>query len=225
MHLKDIPVLPIPRLVFYPNTSIPLMIIEPQYRTMIQGVLDHGLPLVLTLAEPRFVEGRLRYLPRLIGTLGRPVLLEELPDGTMKLVVHGMMRVKLLHVVQNIPHLIFNIHPIEDEFETQKLDPSVTLRLRQLLNQWLLHHVPDSLERETFASSIKDIASIVDHLCFFMVKDASTRQALLETTSLFERIMLLDRLFPQNLDGQENALMSEAIKDFEQLEERILVNH
>lgn len=225
MQLKEIPVLPIPRLVFYPNTSIPLLIVEPHYRDMVKEVLDHGLPLVITLAEPRYFEGRIRYLPRLVATMGRPVLIEELADGSMKIVLHGMMRVKLTHIVQNLPYLIFNVVPIEDDFEKTKIDTQTSIKLREMLDHWLNVNIENSLERENFSKTIQDVPSLVDHLCFFMIKDVETRQLLLETTSLFERITLLSSLFPFGHQETEDFSTRDALKSFEHLEEKILINH
>lgn len=225
MILKSVPLLPIPRLVFYPNTSIPLVIIEPTYKRMIYQAIEDDSPIGLTLADPQLVDGRLKYTPRLICTIGQPVIMGEDEDGGLKILLHGLQRVRLVHLVQNLPHLVFDVEAMEDLIEHFSITPELIQRLRGLLDNWLLVHVPDSLERETFQKTIRDIPSIVDHLCMFMIRDVELRQLLLENPSLQERLFLLDRLFQGEEATEEDWLTGEALKNFEYLDLKKVANH
>jgi ATP-dependent Lon protease len=223
--LKTIPFLPIPRLVFYPHTSIPLIIAEPTYVQLVEDALERGIPIGITLAEPQYMDGRLRYTPRLVGTIGHPQIQERLQDGSLKIILHGLQRVKLTQLIQNIPFLVFDVEPIEDIFERFVISPFLIKRLRTLLDDWLMQNIEDSCEREFFSNSIKDIPTIIDHICLLMIKDTETRQILLENYSLSERLFLLDCLFPNTESSNEDYLAKNALKSFETLEQRIVVNH
>lgn len=217
--------MPIPRLVFYPHTSIPLIIAEPTYIHLVESALESGVPIGITLAEPQYMDGRLRYTPRLIGTIGQPQIQERLQDGSLKIILHGLQRVKLTQLIQNIPFLVFDVEPIEDIFERFVISPALIARLRNLLDEWLMQNIEDSCEREFFSQSIKDIPTITDHICLLMIKDTETRQILLENYSLSERLFLLDCLFPSEALLNENYLAKNALKNFETLEHKIVVNH
>lgn len=211
--------------MFYPHTSIPLLIAEPTYIDLIENAVNQGIPIGITLAEPQYMDGRLRYTPRLIGTIGHPQIQETLPDGSLKIILHGLQRVKLTQLIQNIPYLVFDVEPIEDVFERFVISPDLIKRLRSLLDEWLMRNIEDSCEREFFSNSIKDIPTITDHICLLMIKDTETRQILLENYSLSERLFLLDCLFPKTTMENEDVLAKNALKTFETLEHRSVVNH
>jgi uncharacterized protein len=95
--LQELAVFPLPRLVFFPGTVLPLHIFEPRYRVMMQDCLKSGrLALAVTLLKPGYetdYQGR----PPMhdLCTVGRIERHEELPDGRFNLVLKGLHRVKL----------------------------------------------------------------------------------------------------------------------------------
>jgi Lon protease-like protein len=95
--LNELAVFPLPRLVFFPGTSLPLHVFEPRYRQLMRDCLSKGqLAMAVTLLKPGYeadYEGR----PPMheVCTVGRIEKHEELPDGRFNLVLRGLHRVKL----------------------------------------------------------------------------------------------------------------------------------
>lgn len=161
--------------------------------------------------------GYTRYSPRRIGTMGKPILLEENDDGSIKILIKGTQRIELINTEQNIPYLIYKcrvIPDIKDKGHLQFESPQIS-RLREILNHWVEDTIDDSLERETFFQSLTSIHHILDYLAMFMVGDRLMRQLLLENTSLHERISILSSILRGEYPDCEDSIVVSAIKDFE----------
>ncbi|HEY1959978.1 MAG TPA: LON peptidase substrate-binding domain-containing protein [Polyangiaceae bacterium] len=86
--LDELPIFPLPRLVFFPNTMLPLHVFESRYRKMLADCLEtHGAMAVVRL------ESRDK-IARVAGA-GIVVQHEQLPDGRSNLVLAGSARVEL----------------------------------------------------------------------------------------------------------------------------------
>ena len=222
MESFPLPILPLPNIVMFPNTIIPMLIAEPSYVTMIKDCLITDQSIGISMAEPlRNVKGEIndppRYSPQRIATMGKPVLLEENEDGSIKILVKGEKRIELLQVEQNIPYLIYRVRTLPDTRETGPLafeSPQIE-RLKDLLNNWVDDTIQDSLERESFYQTLESIHHIIDYLSMFMVGDRHVRQLLLENRSLHERIQMLSSLLRGEYPDCEDNLVVSAMKDFE----------
>lgn len=90
--LDDVPVFPLPGLVFLPGQKLPLHIFEPRYRAMVRDALEGSGWLVVACIEapsddpPPFSR---------IATAGRISAHQRLPDGRFNILVDGRMRVAL----------------------------------------------------------------------------------------------------------------------------------
>ncbi len=213
------PVLPMPELVFFPHTSIPMLVVEPAYIKMIKDCLMTDQSIAVALAEPIPSENNMisKYSPLRIATKGKPILLEENEDGSLKIIVRGESRIELLKVEQNIPYLIYQVREIPDRREGNQFhfDAPKIERLKDILFHWLDDTVRDSVEREVFIESLESLHHIIDYLSMFLVQDRSMRQLLLENCSLHERVQILSTLLRGDYPDCEDDLVLTALKEFE----------
>jgi Lon protease-like protein len=93
--LSALPVFPLPRLVFFPGTMLPLHIFEHRYRTMIKHCLaTHRALAVATLLDGPVDEHKNPPFSPIAGA-GVIVDHEELPDGRYNILLRGDARVHL----------------------------------------------------------------------------------------------------------------------------------
>src|SRR5579862_8599675 len=94
--LAELPIFPLPRLVFFPNTMLPLHVFEPRYRKMLADCLEtHGAMAVVRMDPTTSRAGRgPDRIAKVAGT-GIIVHHEQLPDGRSNLVLAGSARVAL----------------------------------------------------------------------------------------------------------------------------------
>ena len=227
MKLQKVAVLPIPDLVFFPGTSLPLYIVEQVFIRMIKECVENNVLVGNSMAEPLvYMLGHRRPSPKNICGVGKPIILEELYDGTLKVLIKGFGRVKLGQVQQSLPYLIYECDEYPDILDENGLmSDSKMERLKGLLDQWVLETIPDSVERENFQENISSVHQIIDYICMFLIQDQEMRQLLLENTSLNERIQMLDTLLKGPTPYFEDASAITAIKNYEILEKTAKVGH
>ena len=95
--LYELAVFPLPRVVFFPGTPLPLHIFEPRYRALMRDCLKSGRrAMAVTLLKPGY-ESQYEGSPEmnLVCCVGRIEQHEELPDGRFNLVLRGLARVRL----------------------------------------------------------------------------------------------------------------------------------
>lgn len=210
------PILAIPKVVFFPNASLPFYIADPAYNRMIRDALDSGTPITISLAVPmvRLPSGHTQYVPREIATVGKPILLENSPDGAIKILVRGISRVRIIRVLQHLPYLIAEVENIPDKEEILLCENKIT-RLNQLFRDWVSQSLINSEERNIFLDHSSSIQEVLDYLSMFLVQDYEVKQLLLECDSPMERIHMLDALLAGNHFVIENPQSASAIKYFE----------
>lgn len=220
-------VLPVPNLVFFPNSTLPLFIIEPIYVSMIQDCISKGELLAVSMAEPVSISsGKIRYLPKPVCGVGRPYISEQLPDGSLRILLKGLGRVNLDHVEQNLPYLRFSAHFIPDRVDNVGYSENSIEKLHIMLHNWIDDNILDSIERETFRKTITTVPQIIDTISMFLISDVEIRQILLENTSLLERIQLLNSLFQGNIDHAVTDLqVVKALKSYEHIEKYSKFGH
>jgi len=219
-------VLPIPNVVFFPHASLPIFVVDEVYVRMIKDCIEKGELLVVTMAEHHGVYKSFdEYGHKKIGSAGKPIVLEELPDGTLKVLIKGVCRVSLKTVVQNLPYLVCEADELHDSIESEQMLGSQVERLKDILNSWLCENIPDSVEREIFSQSLISIYHIIDYVCMFLIRDRDIRQLLLENTSLYERIQMLNTLLQEPHPYLENQSVVSAIKSYEILEKTAKFGH
>jgi Lon protease-like protein len=198
-----------------------MIVVEPSYIKMIRDCIDKDYSLVISMAEPigTSEEGE-HYTPQAIATMGKPMMLEELEDGSIKVLITGQQRVELVAVEQNLPYLVYRVRLLPDKRDSKLMElegPQIE-RLRSLLNAWVDDSIHDSLERETFFESLDSLYHLIDYVSMYLVNDRLMKQIVLENRSLHDRIQQLYSLLRGDYPDCEDSLVALAMKDYENVE-------
>jgi uncharacterized protein len=110
-----VPLFPLPNVVLFPKTPMPLYIFEERYRTMVRDTLAGSKELVIALSrtgsEFSFAGGTSVHE---VACLGKIESYEELEDGKYNIVVVGAYRVRIIREVQHSPYQLVEVEKIED---------------------------------------------------------------------------------------------------------------
>jgi len=102
--VKSIPIFPLPGVVLFPQTLLPLHIFEPRYRAMIGTALDGDRVIGMTMIDPR-AQPSLEPPPVLpVGGAGRIVEHERLEDGRFNILLEGCFRFRILREEPSTPY-------------------------------------------------------------------------------------------------------------------------
>ena len=91
-----LPLFPLPNVVFFPRTYLPLHIFEPRYRDMVRcAAAGHRMIGMVLLKEgwEHDYEGAPRIFP--IGCAGRMISIKPLPDGRFYILLQGLRRFEI----------------------------------------------------------------------------------------------------------------------------------
>ena len=123
----EVPLFPIPDLVAFPNTVMPLHVFEPRYRAMIEDSVKKGLMIGITntkkrISTPRenqtikeaLTRNQATYEPRGVFSMGEVKVLEKTKDGRIYVNINLKHRVMLVEETQLLPYRICNCRLLED---------------------------------------------------------------------------------------------------------------
>ena len=207
---KPVPTLYLFNNIFYPQTVIPLTVTDQVSKEMLINCFQNNL-------EIAFFHPRTRSLG--IGTLGKILLIDHNSDGSLNIVVQGLIRIKLLNQYQEDPFPLFFVEDYYDiDEKPQTLSDSPVERLYLILNQWLNRHVHSTRERERFMKDMSSPSKLINNLCMYLIKDIDLKLIFLESTSIVDRVRMMNALLIGESPEIEDFGMCEAIKNFERLE-------
>jgi Lon protease-like protein len=110
-----VPIFPLPNVVFFPKTLLPLHIFEERYRAMTREALSGDRWIVMVLLREGW-QGSYEGNPAVhdVACLGKIETSEELDDGKFNIVLSGVSRVRLLREVRNSPYRLAEVELLED---------------------------------------------------------------------------------------------------------------
>lgn len=126
-----VPIFPLPTVVFFPETYLPLHIFEPRYREMVQEAATHeqciGMALLKDEWEDKYEEEPPIYS---IGCVGRIISSHKLSDGHYNIVLQGLQRCTYQEqpVMTNYRQACITPH-------IPKTSPALTSEIRRHLEQ------------------------------------------------------------------------------------------
>ncbi len=186
----QVPVFPLPRVVFFPSTILPLHVFEPRYRSLVRDAsAGEGLIAVSLLCgnwEEEY-EDSPEFRP--IGTIGRIEDLRSLPDGRFLLRLVGLQRVRLGQVLRERPYREVRFRP-EAEHAPDDADPDLRrAKLDLLASQGCLMRELGGGGSETLVLDERmPLEAAVNGACANLPVDPDVRQSLLEEDYLAARL-------------------------------------
>lgn len=93
-----VPVFPLPNVVFFPHTYLPLHVFEPRYRALVADALDGPRLILMVLARelrPPGVEPAIHA----VGSVGRIEVAEPLAEGRYNIALRGLARVAVRRLI------------------------------------------------------------------------------------------------------------------------------
>ena len=192
-ELVSLPVFPLPRVVFFPGSRLPLHLFEPRYRALIADALANG-PRVMAIAllAPGWEE---QYAGRPaiheIAGVGRIVAHEKLEDGTYNVLLDGVARVRLEELPESEPYRRARGVVLDDtvgEASVARSDVTALLSSASAIAAEVRR------AHGAFALGIEPTDSVgrmTDTIADRLIGDAATRQTILETLSVPARVRIV----------------------------------
>ncbi len=201
---KVLPILPLRGLVVYPQTAVPLTIGQPRSIRLVDDVMA-GDERLITLVASRKPELDLPK-PEDLFTMGTVAIVHRMfraPDGTIRLVVQGLLRCRILNYVQEEPYLRAEIEAAPETVE-EGLELEALARNARSQFEHIAEMVP-SVPRELVASvlSLEDPLQTVYTIANFQRMDLEEAQSLLELDSTTAKLHRLVSILAREVEVLE----------------------
>jgi len=204
--LEDaVPLLPLRGLVVYPHSAVPLTIGQPRSVRLIDDVVAGELKIALVTARNPELETPGPGEVYEIGTLAAVHRFFRAPDGTIKILVQGLGRIRVVEYTQQEPYLkARDVAAPEDtsetvEHELEALTRTVTDQFSKLAE--LVPSIPAELVANTRTN--EDPLQLTYSVATYIKVDLTEQQKLLEIDSLTEKLRFLIQLLNREIEVLE----------------------
>ncbi|HEX2495214.1 MAG TPA: LON peptidase substrate-binding domain-containing protein, partial [Gaiellaceae bacterium] len=197
---STLPVLPLKETVVFPDSATPLAIGQERSIKLIDDVAagDRLLALV-TVRSPDVEQPGWDDLYD-VGTAAVVHKLIKVPDGTLRILVQGVDRIRLVSRVEDDPYLVAAVEKQPDvEKETPELE-ALTRNVQMLYGRivGLVPYLPAELELA--AANVEDPSALSYLVASTLRLKTEEKQRLLELTDVEERLRELSRILNRELE-------------------------
>lgn len=182
------PVLPLRDIVVYPKMIVPLFVGRDKSIKALQSVADDDGNIILLTQKDATVDDPQSDDVYHIGTIGTIVQMLRLPDGTVKVLIEGMERVKIDKFCRNKEFMLAEAEILPEEESANSLE--LEALVRAVLSQFEEYV---KLSRKTppevlvSVNQLKDYAKMADTIAAHLSLKIEDKQALLEGKTLADR--------------------------------------
>ncbi|MGQ9732157.1 MAG: endopeptidase La [Candidatus Zipacnadales bacterium] len=181
-------ILPIRDVVIFPHMVIPLMFGRPKSKAALEEVRNTDQPVVLVTQRDGAVEDPLPEDLYQIGCLAQIVQLMDLPDGTIRAMIEGIARMRIVTYIRTSPFLEALCESLvetdDNSTETQALMREVVIQFERAVT--LSRHIPPDAVGS--ALNMREAGRLADLICSCLGRPAEDKQAILEEAHCGKRL-------------------------------------
>ena len=203
---SEISVLPLRDTVLFPNSFIPLAVArKSSVRLVEDAVKDSSLIGVFTQRDASTEEPSQDDLYQ-VGTATQIHKMFKLPDGTLRLIVQGLSRLRLVSLTTAHPYLKANVESAEelvterDHLEMDALQRNIKTNFQQVVS--LSPLLSDDLQ--ILSTNVDEPGKLTDFIASSLTTlTTAVKQEVLETLDVHARIDVLNRILIKELEVLE----------------------
>ncbi len=196
-----LPVLPLKDTVVFPQSTTPLAIGQERSVRLIDDVVAGERIVALVTARDPGVDVPGWDEIYEVGTVAMIHKLIKIPDGTLRILVQGLQRIRLVERVGDDPYLIGRFEVLPDEGEETPAVEALTRNVQGLFTRiiGLAPYLPEELQ---IAAANVDDPSALAHLVASTLRTIKTeeRQDLLETVDVEQRLRKVSAILNRELE-------------------------
>jgi ATP-dependent Lon protease len=197
---STLPVLPLKETVVFPQSMTPLAIGQERSIRLVDEVASGDRMLALVGARNEEVESPGWDDLHEVGTAAVVHKLIRIPDGTLRILVQGIRRVRLDRRVQDEPYLVGEFSEVPEVVAESKELEALTRNVQTLFGRIIaaLPYLPEELQ---IAAANVDDPTVLSYLVASTMRlKAEEKQQLLETADVAERLRAISAILGRELE-------------------------
>jgi ATP-dependent Lon protease len=195
-----LPILPLRETVTYPDTLTPLAVGQERSINLVNDVLSGNR--MLAMVASKDPENDTPGPDDLydVGVAGAVARMMKVPDGTLRILVQGSERIRILEYVSEQPYLVARIEAMPDELEPSTELEALTRNVQATFTQ-IIEAIPYLPEELQLAVANLDDPSALSHLIAGALRiSTEEKQELLETVDVTRRLRRLSGILTRELE-------------------------
>ena len=189
MEVKsNLPLLPLRDIVVFPSMIIPLFVGRDKSISALNEVMKNDKKIILVTQKNSEVDDPKKTDVHMYGSEGNILQLLKLPDGTVKVLVEGSKRVKILDFIENEKFIACDfIHHNDELTKNDNLLPLALVALKRLEK---LTSINKKVSNETInkIKKLKDPSIIADNIASHLNTSISEKQQIFEMLDVKKRL-------------------------------------
>jgi ATP-dependent Lon protease len=221
---RRIPVLPVRDTVLFPHAVLPLTVGRESSIQLIESLGEERTIVVAAQKDPRLDAPQPNDL-HAVGTLATVHKVVRMPNQSRFVFTEGVSRVRLVNFTQSEPFMVAEIEPLEEVEPAPGSTSGSEALVRNVIAQFqqIVTESPTlSDELRTIAANIEEPVRLVDFIASSLPFLTTTdKQQLLETSSVIERLEMLNKHLAKELEVQQlRAKIQNEVQDQVQQSQR-----
>ncbi|NIM43982.1 MAG: endopeptidase La [Hydrogenophaga sp.] len=194
----ELPLLPLRDVVVFPHMVIPLFVGRPKSIKALESAMESERRIMLVAQKAAAKDEPSPEDMFEMGCVATILQMLKLPDGTVKVLVEGVQRAKVLSITDGETHFVANVSPIDPANERAETGANELEALRravmQQFDQYVKLNKKIPSEILTSISSIDDPGRLADTIAAHLPLKLESKQVVLDLDPVIKR---LENLFEQ----------------------------
>jgi ATP-dependent Lon protease len=203
---SELPILPLRDTVLFPNSFMPLAVARESSVRLIDDAITNGKLIAVFTQRDASIEEPIQNDLFTVGTATHIHKMFKLPDGSLRLIVQGLARLKLEQIVATQPYLRARVSAaLEDLQDADRLEIDALARNIKTNFQQVVSLSPLlSDDLQTLAMNITEPGRLADFIASSLSTiTTSIKQEVLETLDIRARMDNLNRILIKELEVLE----------------------
>ena len=197
---EELPILAVRDSVPFPETLTPLAIGQERSIRLVNDVLAGNRMLAMTASKDPETDNPAPGELYRVGVAGVVARMLKVPDGTLRILVHGAQRVRIVDFVSTDPYFIARIEEAPDEVvpspELEALHRNVQATFSRIIQE--VPYLPEELQ--IAVANLDDPSELAHMIAGALRIRTEEKQQLLEEVNVTRRLRLLSEILARELE-------------------------
>ncbi|MEE9402784.1 MAG: endopeptidase La, partial [Desulfobacteria bacterium] len=196
----SLPLLPLRDVVVFPHMVVPLFVGRSKSVNALSNAMNLDKRILLATQKNAGVDSPGEEDIYGVGTIGTVLQLLRLPDGTVKALVEGKKRARIIRFTDKEKYILGEVEPIFEPEITETETEAVNRTVVGMFEEYAKINKNISKDLITNVSAITDVSQLADTVAAHFNFKIQDKQDLLETAAPMERMTLLFRLMQAEIE-------------------------
>ena len=225
-QVRMYPVLPLRDMVVFPKMIVPLFVGREKSIKALEDAQQNASLIILATQKKAAKEDPKDEDIYHVGTMGNILQMLKLPDGTVKVLVEGLDRVKIEHFSMRGKFITAEVKPVAEKKENERELEALARTVISEFEEYVKTSKRVSPDVVSAVHQIEDMSKLIDTIASHLTLKVEDKQALLEAVGLkdrFEKLLLMVHAELEMIEI-ENKIKTRVKKQMEKSQKEYYLN-